>query len=54
MRMRIMAFKTIILTLMFLAVRPAMAEETKFFSMLTDIPLMTGLYELPQDGMSFD
>jgi hypothetical protein len=37
-----------------LAISPASAEETKFFSMLTDIPLMAGLYELPQDGMSFD
>lgn len=33
---------------------PAGAEEAQFFSQLRDIPLMPGLYELPEDSLSFD
>ena len=32
----------------------AWAEDARFFSMLNDVPLMGGLYELPKDGVSFD
>ena len=28
--------------------------ETRFFSQLNDIPLMPGLYEVPEDGLEFD
>jgi hypothetical protein len=30
------------------------AEETRFFSLLSDIPLMPELYEVTKDSMSFD
>jgi hypothetical protein len=30
------------------------AEETRFFSLLSDVPLMPGLYEVTKDSMSFD
>lgn len=43
-----------VLGLFLLLSGPSFAEETKFFSMLDDLPLMEGLYELPQDGLSFD
>ncbi len=33
---------------------PAMAEESRFFSELNDVPLMPGLYELTEKTVVFD
>ena len=52
-----MSFKRLILlTVFFVTMAPAMvsAQEPRFFSMLNDVPLMPGLYEVAKDSMSFD
>ena len=40
--------------LAFMSPFSAFAEESKFFSTLSDIPLMPGLYEVTKDAVSFD
>lgn len=47
-------FVLILMTTMILAPAWAWAEEVRFFSTLTDIPLMPGLYEVTKDSLSFD
>ncbi|MDB5490940.1 MAG: hypothetical protein JWO78_789 [Micavibrio sp.] len=52
-----MVLKKILLVLAVLTVLTpfsALAEESRFFSTLSDIPLMPGLYEVTRDSLSFD
>lgn len=44
----------ILAVLAFMGPASAFAEESKFFSTLSDIPLMPGLYEVTRDSVSFD
>jgi hypothetical protein len=48
--------KTFLLLAVLAVMTPVMAfsEESKFFSTLSDIPLMPGLYEVTRDSVSFD
>lgn len=47
-------FMQILAVLAILIPAAALAEESRFFSTLTDIPLMPGLYEVTKDSVSFD
>ncbi len=52
-----MIFRKMLLLLAVLTVLvpvSSFAEDSKFFSTLSDIPLMPGLYEVTRDSVSFD